>query len=237
MALATPTFSALGPDLSMLTKRKRPAIRGCGSILRRKSDRLPPQPRQDVKASPRGLINEYCISAPSPAQGLGSGPRIKISQNRLKADSSSQTAERTDAGNLPVVIADRGYDRNAARAAITERSSHANIPPKVAQHLNPPFSPVLYGGRKAIERTFRHLEHFHASPPATTNSPSTSSPPSSRQQPSAIGYQFPTLTPPHSARCMPDECTLCVAATRSAAMMSNDRGLRRGPISCSQWIN
>jgi hypothetical protein len=46
----------------------------------------------------------------------------------------------------------------------------------------------------------------------------------------------PTHNTAHSARCMPDERTLFVAATRSAPMMSNDCGLRCGPISRSQSI-
>jgi len=59
-----------------------------------------------------------------------------------------------------VVIADRGYDSNAVRAAINDRGATPNIPPKRNRRFKPPFSPVLYRGRNAIERMFGRLKDF-----------------------------------------------------------------------------
>jgi transposase len=59
-----------------------------------------------------------------------------------------------------LVIADRGYDSNAVRAAINERGATPNIPPKANRCFKPPFSRVLYRGRNAIERMFGRLKDF-----------------------------------------------------------------------------
>ncbi len=59
-----------------------------------------------------------------------------------------------------LVIADRGYDSNAVRAAIAARGATPVIPPKVNRRFKPPFSRVLYRTRNAIERMFGRLKDF-----------------------------------------------------------------------------
>jgi transposase len=59
-----------------------------------------------------------------------------------------------------LVIADRGYDTDAIRAAINGRGATPNIPPKINRRFKPPFSPVLYRSRNAIERMFGRLKDF-----------------------------------------------------------------------------
>jgi transposase len=66
--------------------------------------------------------------------------------------------EHVPAGVL--VIADRGYDSDAVRAAISGRGATPNIPPKVNRRFKPPFSSVLYRSRNAIERMFGRLKDF-----------------------------------------------------------------------------
>jgi transposase len=59
-----------------------------------------------------------------------------------------------------LVIADRGYDTNAVRAAINACGATPVIPPKVNRRFKPPFSRVLYRARNAIERMFGRLKDF-----------------------------------------------------------------------------
>lgn len=59
-----------------------------------------------------------------------------------------------------LVIADRGYDTDAVRAAINQRGAVPNIPPKRNRRFKPPFSRVLYRNRNAIERMFGRLKDF-----------------------------------------------------------------------------
>jgi transposase len=59
-----------------------------------------------------------------------------------------------------LVIADRGYDSNAVRAAINACGATPVIPPKANRQFKPPFSRVLYRARNAIERMFGRLKDF-----------------------------------------------------------------------------
>jgi transposase len=57
-------------------------------------------------------------------------------------------------------LADRGYDTDAVRAAVNSSGATPNIPPKTNSRFKPPFSPVLYRARNAIERMFGRLKDF-----------------------------------------------------------------------------
>ena len=57
-------------------------------------------------------------------------------------------------------LADRGYDTDAVRAAVNSSGATPNIPPKTNRRFKPPFSPVLYRARNAIERMFGRLKDF-----------------------------------------------------------------------------
>ena len=59
-----------------------------------------------------------------------------------------------------LLLADRGYDTDAVRAAVSDGGSTPNIPPKRNRRFKPPFSPVLYRARNAIERMFGRLKDF-----------------------------------------------------------------------------
>lgn len=66
-------------------------------------------------------------------------------------------------GRVPqgvLLLADRGYDTDAVRAAVSDGGSTPNIPPKSNRRFKPPFSPVLYRARNAIERMFGRLKDF-----------------------------------------------------------------------------
>ena len=58
------------------------------------------------------------------------------------------------------MIADRGYDSNPLRDAVNARGATPNIPPKANRRFRPPFSPMLYRARNAIERMFGRLKDF-----------------------------------------------------------------------------
>ena len=65
-------------------------------------------------------------------------------------------------GQGQVLLADRGYDSDALRAAVASRGAWANIKPMPNRVNIPAFSPWLYGYRNLIERFFNKLKHFRA---------------------------------------------------------------------------
>ena len=61
-----------------------------------------------------------------------------------------------------ILLADRAYDSNALRAAMTAQGVWANIRP-MDRRLDPPvFSPFLYRYRNLVERFFNKLKHYRA---------------------------------------------------------------------------
>jgi transposase len=61
-----------------------------------------------------------------------------------------------------VLLADRGYDSDALRAAMAERGAWANIKPMPNRVNVPAFSSWLYRYRNPVERFFNKLKHFRA---------------------------------------------------------------------------
>jgi transposase len=59
-----------------------------------------------------------------------------------------------------MLLADKGYDANALRTAITEQNAWANIPPKANRKDPICFSPFLYKARNLIERFFNKAKQF-----------------------------------------------------------------------------
>lgn len=59
-----------------------------------------------------------------------------------------------------MLLADKGYDANALRTAVTERKAWANIPPKVNCRNPICFSPFLYKARHLVERFFNKAKQF-----------------------------------------------------------------------------
>lgn len=59
-----------------------------------------------------------------------------------------------------MLLADKGYDSNALRSAVTERKAWANIPPKANRKDPICFSPFLYKARNQIERFFNKIKQF-----------------------------------------------------------------------------
>lgn len=57
-----------------------------------------------------------------------------------------------------MLLADKGYDANALRNAVTERKAWANIPPKAKDAIC--FSPFLYKERNLVERFFNTAKQF-----------------------------------------------------------------------------
>jgi transposase len=61
-----------------------------------------------------------------------------------------------------ILLADRAYDSNALREAMTDRGAWANIKP-MPHRINPPtFSQFLYRYWNLVERFFNKLKHFRA---------------------------------------------------------------------------
>ena len=61
-----------------------------------------------------------------------------------------------------ILLADRAYDSNALRHAITGQGAWANIKPLARRVDKPAFSPFLYRYRNRVERFFNKLKHFRA---------------------------------------------------------------------------
>ena len=59
-----------------------------------------------------------------------------------------------------VLIADRAYDSDLLRQAMTARGVWANIKPLARRRDKPAFSPFLYRSRNLVERFFNKLKHF-----------------------------------------------------------------------------
>lgn len=61
-----------------------------------------------------------------------------------------------------ILLADRAYDSDALRRALSQRGAWANIR-AMPHRLSPPaFSTYLYRQRNAVERFFNKLKHFRA---------------------------------------------------------------------------
>jgi transposase len=65
-------------------------------------------------------------------------------------------------GEGQILLADRGYDSDALRAAVASRGAWANIKPMPHRVNIPIFSPWLYRYRNLVERFFNKLKHFRA---------------------------------------------------------------------------
>lgn len=59
-----------------------------------------------------------------------------------------------------MLLADKGYDANDLRNAVTERKAWANIPPKANRRDPICFSPFLYKARNLVERFFNKAKQF-----------------------------------------------------------------------------
>jgi transposase len=61
-----------------------------------------------------------------------------------------------------ILLADRAYDSDALREAMTARGAWANIRPMAHRTKPPTFCAFLYRYRNRVERFFNKLKHFRA---------------------------------------------------------------------------
>lgn len=59
-----------------------------------------------------------------------------------------------------MLLADKGYDANSLRSAVTERRAWANIPPRSNRKDPICFSPFLYRDGNLVERFFNKIKNF-----------------------------------------------------------------------------
>jgi transposase len=91
------------------------------------------------------------------------GNPITLKLSEGQAHDGRSAGELLDTlGDGQILLADRGYDSDALRAAVTSRGAWANIKPMPNRVNIPAFSPWLYGYRNLIERFFNKLKHFRA---------------------------------------------------------------------------
>ena len=86
---------------------------------------------------------------------------LKISEGQAH-DGRSGDDMLGDLGAGQILLADRGYDCDATRAALAKRGAWANIKPMPNRKNVPAFSPFLYRYRNLVERFFNKLKHFRA---------------------------------------------------------------------------
>ncbi|MER8779486.1 IS5 family transposase [Mesorhizobium sp. M0977] len=77
-----------------------------------------------------------------------------------KSDIASAADLISDLPEGAMLLADKGYDANALRNAVTERKAWANIPPKANSKGPICFSPFLYKARNLVERFFNKAKQF-----------------------------------------------------------------------------
>jgi transposase len=85
--------------------------------------------------------------------------RLKLTAGQT-SDIAMAPVMLTDLPNGAMLLADKGYDANALRAAICEQNGWANIPPKTNRKDPICFSPYLYKARNLIERFFNKIKHY-----------------------------------------------------------------------------
>ncbi len=61
-----------------------------------------------------------------------------------------------------ILLADRAYDSDALRQAMSERGAWANIRPMPGRRKTLPFSGWVYRWRNLVERFFGKIKHFRA---------------------------------------------------------------------------
>jgi transposase len=86
---------------------------------------------------------------------------VKLSEGQAHDGRSADGLLET-IGKGQVLLADRGYDSDLLRAAVTSRGAWPNIKPMPNRVNIPAFSPWLYRYRNLIERFFNKLKHFRA---------------------------------------------------------------------------
>ena len=65
-------------------------------------------------------------------------------------------------GKGQILLADRAYDSNALRQAMTEQGAWACVKPMPGRKNLPAFSPFLYRYRNLVERFFNRIKHYRA---------------------------------------------------------------------------
>ena len=87
------------------------------------------------------------------------------------------------------LLADKGYDSDWFRRALTSRGITPCIPPTASRKVQLPYDKQLYRQRHKIENLFARLKDCDALQPAMTDAPTLSCRPSLSPQPSASGSE------------------------------------------------
>ena len=106
------------------------------------------------------------------ADTLGRPLRFRITPGQ--ASDIAAAPGLLDGQHAGAVLADKAYDGNALRAQIAAMNAQAVIPAKRNRKIPIPHDAAIYRHRNKIERCFGPSSTSAASPPATTDVPSTS---------------------------------------------------------------
>jgi transposase len=77
-------------------------------------------------------------------------------------DGRSATDMLEGLGKGQILLADRAYDSNALRQAMTAQGAWACVKPMPGRKNPPAFSPFLYRYRNLVERFFAKIKHYRA---------------------------------------------------------------------------
>jgi transposase len=91
----------------------------------------------------------------------GNPVAVKLSEGEAHDDRSAASL-LTTVGEGLILLADRGYDSDALRAAVARQGARADIKPTPHRVNIPAFSPWLYRCRNLVECFFNKLKHFRA---------------------------------------------------------------------------
>jgi len=86
---------------------------------------------------------------------------LKLTEGQAH-DGKSAEDMLTGLSDGQILLADRGYDSDAARNKLAARGAFANIKPMPNRKNIPAFSAFLYRYRNLVERFFNKLKHFRA---------------------------------------------------------------------------
>lgn len=91
------------------------------------------------------------------------GLPIAIKLTEGQAHDGRSAADMLDGlGAGQILLADRAYDSDALRAAMTAQGAWANVRPMPHRIAPPVFSRFLYRHRNLVERFFNKLKHYRA---------------------------------------------------------------------------
>jgi putative transposase len=88
------------------------------------------------------------------------GQPVKLQLTGAEAADSPQLPDLIAGVQAEVVLADKGYDSDANRAAIEQQGAEPCIPPRKNRKQPITYDRHVYGARNVVERFFGRIKHY-----------------------------------------------------------------------------